>query len=154
MGQSESPDEPACSISIINQSMAATNTENKMMKAQQIKSNIPQTLLKPGTAFTDLNGTEWTIIVSAGDGTAAVESEDEAGEYSNGVVYLSEEGDTYGANFTPEYIVKNGSWYKNQSLNAKKDEFVLKKNGAFRKKDKSSKNRVFSPGKPFEMKNH
>jgi len=128
--------------------------EDKTMKAQQIKSNIPHTLLKPGTAFTDVNGTEWTIIVSAGDGTAAVESEDEAGEYSNGVIYLSEEGDTYGANYTPEYIVKNGSWYKNQTLNVKKDDFVLKKNGAFRKKDKSIKKRALSSSNPLEMNRH
>lgn len=104
------------------------------MRTRKIRSNRPVSLLKSGTVFKDAYSTEWTIILSAGDGTAAVESEDEAGEYCDGFVYLCEEGDTYGPNGVPEYIVKNGSWYKNDTLDVKEEKFVLKKRAAFRKK--------------------
>lgn len=108
------------------------------MNNRQIRANRPASLLKTGAEFTDERGTEWTIVVSSGDGTAAVESEDDAGEFSNGTVYICEEGDTYGANGVPEYIVKNGSWYKNTALDVKKDEFKIRKNACFRKKDRRS----------------
>ena len=96
-------------------------------------SERPTTTLKTGAVFSSDDGTEWTIIVSAGDGTAAVESEEEAGEYSDGIVYLCNEEDTYGANGVPEYIVKNGSWYNNAALNKSKDRITIRKNNAFRK---------------------
>lgn len=105
-----------------------------MMNGKTIRANKPDSLLKSGTTFTDEHGTEWTIVVSAGDGTAAVESEDQAGEYANGMIYLCQDGDTHGANYLPEYIVRNGSWYKNQLMETKKEEFVLTKNAVFRKK--------------------
>ncbi len=105
------------------------------MKVKTIRANKPDSLLKSGTTFTDERGTEWTIVISAGDGTAAVESEDDAGEYSEGMIYLCQDGDTYGANYLPEYIVRNGSWYKNQLMEPKKEEFVLTKNAVFRKKN-------------------
>jgi len=92
-------------------------------------------LLKAGVEFSDARGTDWMIVVSSGDGTAAVESEEEAGEYSDGMIYICEEGDTYGANGVPEYFVKNSSWYKNTTLDVKKDEIKIRKNAGFRKKD-------------------
>lgn len=104
------------------------------MKSIKIKAERPESLLKTGTSFKDSQGVEWTIVLSAGDGTAAVESEEEAGEYSNGFVYVCEEGDTYGANGVPDYIVKNASWYKNDSLEVKEEKFVLKKRAVFRKR--------------------
>lgn len=109
-----------------------------MSYRQMIRSNRPESTLKTGSNFTDANGTEWIIVASAADGTAAVESEEAAGEYNNGVIFLCEDGDTYGAHGVPEFIVKNGSWYNNQLLaDTKKDELVLKKRGAFRPSQRS-----------------
>lgn len=104
------------------------------MKSIKVKAERPESLLKTGATFLDAERVEWTIVLSAGDGTAAVESEEEAGEYSNGYVYFCEEGDTYGPNGVPDYIVKNGSWYKNDSLDVKEEKFVVKKRAAFRRK--------------------
>lgn len=102
------------------------------MPQQIIKANKPKSLLKAGTTFTDQYGTEWTIVVSAGDGTAAVESEDDAAVYDNGMLYVSEEEDTYGPNNSPDYIVRNGSWYNNIVPAKDKPDFVLNKRGGFR----------------------
>lgn len=104
------------------------------MKVRKIRAEKPEAFLRSDATINDANGTEWTIVVSAGDGTAAVESEEDAGEYSNGFVYVCEEGDTYGANGVPEFIVRNASWYKNETLENKEEKFVLKKRAAFRKK--------------------
>ncbi len=104
------------------------------MSVRKIKAEKPASLFKTGVTFLDVNKTEWTVIVSAGDGTAAVESENDAGEYASGFVYISEEGETYGANGVPEFIVRNSSWYKNDTLDNKEEKIVVKKRAAFRKK--------------------